>query len=95
MYHAECGANAQVLCLGPRQFVQRRQCERVGEKRWYTTTLLSVFLGGFGADRFYLGDVGFGIFKLLSFGGIGIWTIIDAMLIAVGYITPADGTLYV
>lgn len=43
-----------------------------------TTLLLSIFLGGFGVDRFYIGDVGVGICKLL-FGmlTLGIWPFID------------------
>lgn len=55
----------------------------------------SVLFGGFGVDRFYLGYTGWGIFKLLSFGGLGLWTIIDAILIGVGYLTPSDGSLYI
>lgn len=55
----------------------------------------SVFLGGFGADRFYLGYIGWGVAKLLFFGGLGIWTFIDAILIAIGFLGPADGSLYI
>lgn len=57
--------------------------------------LLSLTLGGFGVDRFYLGLWKSAIGKLFSFGGLGLWTIIDIVLIGVGYLTPADGSLYI
>lgn len=43
--------------------------------------LLSFFLGYMGIDRFYLGNIGMGIGKFLTFGGLGIWAIIDLFLI--------------
>ena len=44
-----------------------------------TTTLLlvSLFIGGLGIDRFMLGQTGLGVAKLLTCGGMGVWTIID------------------
>ena len=39
--------------------------------------LLSIFIGSLGIDRFYIGDVGLGIGKLLTAGGCGIWWLID------------------
>lgn len=57
--------------------------------------LCSITLGGFGADRFYLGQWREGLGKLFSFGGLGIWTLIDVLLIGVGYVGPADGSLYI
>ncbi len=42
-----------------------------------TTLLLSIFLGGWAIDRFYIGQVGTGLLKLITFGGFGIWSLID------------------
>lgn len=43
--------------------------------------ILSVLVGEFGIDRFYIGDVGLGVAKLLTCGGLGIWWLIDLFLI--------------
>ena len=46
--------------------------------------LFCVLLGVFGVHRFYVGKIGTGILMLLTLGGVGIWTMIDLILIAVG-----------
>ena len=43
--------------------------------------ILSILIGSWGIDRFYIGDTGLGIGKLVTCGGLGIWTIIDWFLI--------------
>ena len=58
---------------------------------WLVTLLLSVFVGSFGIDRFYLGKVGTGILKLLTFGGFTIWTLIDIILIALKRLDDKQG----
>ena len=56
--------------------------------------LLSIFLGELGIDRFYLGYIGLGILKLITFGGFGIWYFIDIILIATEKLKPKDGSEY-
>ena len=60
-------------------------------KSYVTTLLLSFFLGSLGVDRFYLGHVGLGIAKLFTFGGCGIWALIDFILIAVRKVSDSAG----
>jgi TM2 domain-containing membrane protein YozV len=64
-------------------------------KSFVTALLLSFFLGGLGIDRFYLGYTGLGIAKLLTFGGLGIWALIDFIMIAMRKVTAADGSALV
>jgi len=41
--------------------------------------ILSWTLGYLGADRFYQGQVGWGVLKLITFGAGGIWWLIDGV----------------
>ena len=52
------------------------------DKEYIIALLFSIFLGYLGIDRFYMGQVGMGIGKLLTGGGCGVWWLIDIILIA-------------
>jgi TM2 domain-containing membrane protein YozV len=61
--------------------------------RWLAALLLCWILGVFGVHRFYLGRVGTGILMLITLGGLGIWYIIDLVLIIIGGLRDGDGNL--
>ena len=61
------------------------------EKRILPAFLLCFSLGVFGIHRFYAGKVGTGILQLLTLGGLGIWWLIDMIMIIVGSFTDGEG----
>lgn len=61
------------------------------DKEWLIALLISFFVGTLGIDRFYLGYTGLGIAKLLTCGGVGIWALIDLILIALRKVPDSDG----
>lgn len=61
------------------------------EKSFLTTLLLLLFLGGFGAHRFYVGKPGTAILFMFTGGGFLIWWIIDLIAILNGSFTDSDG----
>jgi len=60
-------------------------------KKWVVAVLLSFFLGGLGVDRFYLGYTVAGIIKLITLGGLGLWALIDFILILIRALKPKNG----
>ena len=61
------------------------------DKDWLVTLLLCLFVGSIGVHRFYVGKIGTGILQLITFGGCGIWTIIDLIMIITGNFKDVDG----
>jgi TM2 domain-containing membrane protein YozV len=47
--------------------------------------ILSWYLGVLGVDRFYRGEIGLGIIKLITGGGFGIWWFVDAIIATVRF----------
>jgi TM2 domain-containing membrane protein YozV len=53
--------------------------------------LLGIFLGPLGIHRFYLGYWVIGLLMLVTGGGCGIWSLVDAVLVFFGRVNDADG----
>lgn len=61
------------------------------DKDFLTVLLLGLLVGFFGVDRFYRGNIGLGILKLLTIGGLGIWWAIDVVLVLTGRARDRQG----
>ena len=70
----------------------RERLLQIDESRWAqiqvmqfkdptTSIIISLLAGTFGIDRFFIGDTGLGIGKLVTCGGGGIWAMVDWFLI--------------
>jgi hypothetical protein len=72
--------------------IQWREPSEIGPpKSKGKATLLSVLLGWLGIDRFYLGYKHIGLLKLFTFGVLGLWWILDVVLIMTGKVPDASG----
>jgi TM2 domain-containing membrane protein YozV len=61
------------------------------DKRILPAFLLCFLFGIFGAHRFYVGKTGTAFIMIVTLGGLGIWMMIDLILIIVGAFTDANG----
>ena len=61
------------------------------EKGFVPALLLCLLLGGLGVHRFYVRKIGTGILMLFTLGGLGIWALIDLIVIAVGSFKDKNG----
>ncbi len=70
----------------------KEQLDKLSDKQFFmlnsmdfkdptVSLVLSVLVGGLGIDRFYIGDTGLGVLKLLTGGGLGVWWIVDMFVI--------------
>lgn len=89
----QCMALPDIECYPPRTFLKDGfPCVKYTEHYFVTTLLYSILLGFLGMDRFCLGQTGTAVGKLLTLGGVGIWWIIDIVLLITNNLLPEDGS---
>ncbi len=69
------------------------QQSQISDKGYVPAILICLFLGGLGVHRFWVGKIGTGILMLLTFGGLGIWALVDLIMIICGKFTDKEGRL--
>jgi hypothetical protein len=55
--------------------------------------MLAIFLGVFGAHRFYVGKTQTAILQAITLGGLGLWYVYDNIMIAAGSFRDGEGLL--
>jgi len=72
---------------------QAQQVQQVqqmnSEKEWIVTLLLAILLPGI--DRMYAGSIGLGILKFITFGGLGLWWLVDIVMLVTGSYKDGNG----
>lgn len=71
--------------------IQQGRTALASDKRILPAFLLCFFFGVFGAHRFYVGKIGSAVAQLLTIGGLGVWTLVDLIILVCGAFTDGAG----
>ena len=65
----------------------------LSEKEFLPTLILCFFVGFLGIHRFFVGKVGTGILMIVTLGGLGIWVLVDFIMICIGSFRDIEGRI--
>ncbi len=92
MYCRACGRQIHVSAPScPGCGAIQAQQPGISDRRILPALLLCFFLGYLGVHRFYVGKVGTGVLQILTLGGLGVWVLIDFIMIVTGSFRDIDG----
>ena len=75
--------------MQPQEVQQVQQMN--SEKDWMVTLILAILVGTLGIDRFYSGSIMLGVLKLVTIGGLGLWWLIDLIMLVTGSYKDGSG----
>ncbi|KAG8041051.1 hypothetical protein G9C98_002039 [Cotesia typhae] len=91
--NVSCTVLPDIECYGPKKFLRDGvPCVKYSGHYFTLTLLYSILLGFLGMDRFCLGQTGTAVGKLLTLGGLGVWWVIDIILLVTNSLLPEDGS---
>lgn len=96
-YCQNCGAlinaNAHTCpsCGAQQNMYMQPQMSESTSDKWLLTLVLCFWMGTLGIHRFYNNKISTGILMLFTLGGLGLWVLIDLIVIATGNFTDANG----
>ena len=85
-----------VLILAEPKYMVPNNHLKENENEWeknFTCFSTLLFFGFLGAYRFYVGKIGTGILQIVTLGGLGIWALIDFIMIIIGKFSDKEGNL--
>ena len=82
-----CGARLRTAAMAPGYAATKP----VSPHSRLAALLLCFFLGCLGVHRFYVGKIGTGVAMIFTLGGLGIWVLVDFIMIIVGGFKDAEG----
>lgn len=89
--NAEICPNCGIRQMPPPQNTQQTVIYNSQDQRWLITLLLCFFGGVIGLHNFYNRKIGYGIFQILTAGGLGIWVLIDLIMIVTNNFKDKEG----
>ena len=63
----------------------------VSDKNFFLVATLCFLLGVFGVHRFYCGKIMSGALMSFTLGGLGIWALVDFIIVCFGEFTDSQG----
>lgn len=62
-----------------------KNMDEIKKVNYVLVLVMSIVFGWLGVDRFIMNKIGTGLLKLFTLGGLGIWWLVDIILIATKY----------